>query len=493
ERVALRAGQEQRRDAQVAGEAAVEHRADVPAAIDPVVRLAAQVECRFADERAQAALGHERLRAPRVTAEQRPWIARRCDLVLLVAVLERDVERQPARRVARVRAPALAFEVVALVAVQQERRERCLEVADLPGLDRRDDRAGGKTDAQLAAAEELLRAHRITDPIATQWAVALRAQDRERLDAQRAPSAGFDPRPDGDGQAFDAVVVGAQLQHEPRVTRGQAGTAPVRTPAPALPARLALAFGAAVHQQRAADAAAPYAAYLAAHDRDVTGNGAAGQELDVAVDDDELALDAPRQNDQPAPRGDVARDDLARFQPPAALPARGRRVLEHGDDGLRDAAGHAAILQDEQIRQLLCSRSRRRNQRDEHESEHRLHASLLGIGLTVAAASTRARRARFHPAGRAAGGAMRRARVSPCARIHRSSAGRAAAVHASRSSSGGSSGGSSLSRNVPQCMATKAPRPPRSRYARTASSGSMCMGRMNQRGAYAPIGSSTAS
>src|SRR5690606_4051543 len=295
ERVALRAGQEQRRDAQVAGEAAVEHRADVPAAIDPVVRLAAQVECRFADERAQAALGHERLRAPRVTAEQRPWIARRCDLVLLVAVLERDVERQPARRVARVRAPALAFEVVALVAVQQERRERCLEVADLPGLDRRDDRAGGKTDAQLAAAEELLRAHRITDPIATQWAVALRAQDRERLDAQRAPSAGFDPRPDGDGQAFDAVVVGAQLQHEPRVTRGQAGTAPVRTPAPALPARLALAFGAAVHQQRAADAAAPYAAYLAAHDRDVTGNGAAGQELDVAVDDDELALDAPRQ------------------------------------------------------------------------------------------------------------------------------------------------------------------------------------------------------
>src|SRR5690606_19770404 len=174
ERVALRAGQEQRRDAQVAGEAAVEHRADVPAAIDPVVRLAAQVECRFADERAQAALGHERLRAPRVTAEQRPWIARRCDLVLLVAVLERDVERQPARRVARVRAPALAFEVVALVAVQQERRERCLEVADLPGLDRRDDRAGGKTDAQLAAAEELLRAHRITDPIATQWAVALR-------------------------------------------------------------------------------------------------------------------------------------------------------------------------------------------------------------------------------------------------------------------------------------------------------------------------------
>src|SRR5690606_12559380 len=103
----------------------------------------------------------------------------------------------------------------------------------------------------------------------------------------------------------------------------------------------------AVHGERAADAAALDAAHLAAHDSHVARDRAARQELDIAVQHDELAIDPPGQDQQAAASGDVARHDLARLQPPATLPARGRRVLEHGDDVVRDAAGHAAILQDE--------------------------------------------------------------------------------------------------------------------------------------------------
>ena len=52
----------------------------------------------------------------------------------------------------------------------------------------------------------------------------------------------------------------------------------------------------------------------------------------------------------------------------------------------------------------------------------------------------------------------------------------------------GSSGGSRDSQKVPQCMGAIT-RAPTSQAPCTASSGSICIVRMNQRGSYAPMGS----
>src|SRR5690606_1204428 len=137
-------------------------------------------------------------------------------------------------------------------------------------------------------AEELLGPRGIADLVAVQRAVALGAEDRQRLDAQRVRAARLDLRSERDGQPLDAVVVGADPQHEARVPRADAGRGPASGPAAAravpLPLRLARAVGAAVHRERAAHAARFDAADRAAHDRDVAGDGAAGQELDVAIE-----------------------------------------------------------------------------------------------------------------------------------------------------------------------------------------------------------------
>lgn len=60
---------------------------------------------------------------------------------------------------------------------------------------------------------------------------------------------------------------------------------------------------------------------------------------------------------------------------------------------------------------------------------------------------------------------------------------------AEKSRRGGSSIGSSLRQKVPQWMG-RSLRAPTSWNTRAASSGPMCCGDMNQRGAYAPMGKS---
>ena len=56
----------------------------------------------------------------------------------------------------------------------------------------------------------------------------------------------------------------------------------------------------------------------------------------------------------------------------------------------------------------------------------------------------------------------------------------------------GSSSGSAVSTNVPQCIVAIRGAP-RSSHARTASAGLQCIGRMNQFGSYAPTGISARS
>src|SRR5690606_461218 len=109
-------------------------------------------------------LGDAGLGAPGRIAEERPRRGDADGAVALVAVAEPEVVAAAPRRCAQVRGPADPLVVVAVVAPEQERRQRVLLVAQPPRLDRHDLGVQRGAEAErTTAAEELLEAEHVAE------------------------------------------------------------------------------------------------------------------------------------------------------------------------------------------------------------------------------------------------------------------------------------------------------------------------------------------
>src|SRR5437867_228648 len=262
-----------------------------------------------------------------------------------VAQLEREGDLLLRLR-ERARRPSLIEEVVAIVAAKQKRAPPDLGVVQAPIFDRRYhvECADAEAEGPYVTRPQLAAEH-VAEIAALVREIAGRPEDAQRVHAHpevllQLP---VEQRAEPDGQPLDAVERaargdrerGARVRIAPRYVR-----AGIEEPAPQvrrvheLVAFMAQAIeqGLAVLPNLATDARLGGVIHRPADDDDVARHLGARVEEQIAVDHDERALHAARDEHRAAADGHIAAPFVAARQPRAADEPRGsRRVVETDD------------------------------------------------------------------------------------------------------------------------------------------------------------------
>src|SRR6266516_2961451 len=265
------------------------------------------------------------------------------------------------------RRPSLIEEVVAVVAVEQERRPADLFGVQPPVLDRRHDVGGAQTEPHRGnLAGPSPRAYFRAQPVAQVRAlvgeVAGRAEHAERVEAQmgRAGDLPIEDWSEHDRQAFHAVERATRGERQGRAGfRGAERQLRLRVPeAPPQVRRVrqrlagdAVGQGVAVLAHFAAHACAGGAAHRTADDEQVPGHLGSPGQRGVAVDDEHGALHAALDQYRAAAHRDVAAPLVAARQVREPRQARGAgrvvqpdRLLSHDAWQLRGHEVHSRAL-----------------------------------------------------------------------------------------------------------------------------------------------------